>query len=429
MIAVVGSIYVNLQAMEQDQVLEYRNTAMKLSDLTMNFYLKGQYENIEDMMKVQTQTSAIQYMAFNMGGQPRYTAGNGSNLKMTEKILRQTGAAEIKIIRKQRYVYLNIPFVEAEDVIQKQSSLLVVFSLEEFQKNKKSILWSIVGIVSLVTGSVVLFYLLAKTSHQLQERNRELAETSRKLKVEEQTKTGMIKAIAHDALHYVTVIQMINDNLKAQAKNTKQAMDILPFVNDIIESNGSLTKLLEDLKYNEYLSRGLVIENPVKIQFVEFLSTILTSLKEMFSKKNIQCEFFHENPTAYVFVDRELIKRVVFNLLHNAFKYTRRDSKIKVWCRQEADKIVTFIQDAGAGIPEKQWEIIFDPSVRLADSDFVRPEDKRGTGLGLTNSRKSVELYQGKLGVYKSAKNIGTTFYFSLPLVPAENAGSTGDDL
>lgn len=212
MIAVVGSIYVNLQAMEQDQVLEYRNTAMKLSDLTMNFYLKGQYENIEDMMKVQTQTSAIQYMAFNMGGQPRYTAGNGSNLKMTEKILRQTGAAEIKIIRKQRYVYLNIPFVEAEDVIQKQSSLLVVFSLEEFQKNKKSILWSIVGIVSLVTGSVVLFYLLAKTSHQLQERNRELAETSRKLKVEEQTKTGMIKAIAHDALHYVTVIQMINDN-------------------------------------------------------------------------------------------------------------------------------------------------------------------------------------------------------------------------
>jgi signal transduction histidine kinase/ActR/RegA family two-component response regulator/HAMP domain-containing protein len=118
--------------------------------------------------------------------------------------------------------------------------------------------------------------------------------------------------------------------------------------------------------------------------------------------------------------DEEKLGQVLLNLLANAIKFTPEGGRVTVEVRQELDRLVICVADTGIGIAKEDHERIFEEFQQLAAAGGPQP---RGTGLGLTLTRRLVELHGGEIWV-DSGPGEGSRFYIGLPvrLVEAQAA-------
>jgi signal transduction histidine kinase len=111
--------------------------------------------------------------------------------------------------------------------------------------------------------------------------------------------------------------------------------------------------------------------------------------------------------------------RSVRNLLSNALKYSPPPSPVELRLRREGEEAVVSVRDEGPGIPCEALSYLFErfyrvPGVRAQHGSSV------ALGLGLYISRTLVERHGGRMGV-RSEPGQGATFWFTLPLIPAQN--------
>jgi len=123
----------------------------------------------------------------------------------------------------------------------------------------------------------------------------------------------------------------------------------------------------------------------------------------------IRLELDRELPP--VWMDSDLVKQVVMNMLVNAQHAIDRDGAITVRTRKLAGRVEISIIDTGCGIRPEDLPRIFDPF-------FTTKGVGKGTGLGLSVSHGIVEAHGGSIEV-ESAPGAGSTFRVYLPLEPA----------
>lgn len=112
----------------------------------------------------------------------------------------------------------------------------------------------------------------------------------------------------------------------------------------------------------------------------------------------------------HVLADQQRLKQVLLNLLSNAVKYNRHGGAVIVgWGPAPAEKVRLTVTDTGAGIPPAALDKLFVPFERLGSGGGVK-----GTGLGLTVSKRLVEAMGGSIGV-QSTVGEGTTFWVDVP--------------
>jgi len=119
--------------------------------------------------------------------------------------------------------------------------------------------------------------------------------------------------------------------------------------------------------------------------------------------------------------DRVRLKQVLLNLLSNAVRYNREGGGVVLTVRPATgDRLRVQVADSGHGIPDHRLAALFEPFRRL-DAEHGTIE---GTGIGLTITRRIMELMGGSVGV-ESEVGVGSTFWIELPRAhPPE----TGDD-
>jgi signal transduction histidine kinase len=113
--------------------------------------------------------------------------------------------------------------------------------------------------------------------------------------------------------------------------------------------------------------------------------------------------------------DETRVRQVLLNLLSNACKFTDRGA-IGMGARIEGAEVLVWVRDSGIGIAPADQARIFG-EFEQAESDDRRK--RGGTGLGLSICRWLIELHGGRMGV-KSEPGKGSVFYFTLPLVCAD---------
>jgi NtrC-family two-component system sensor histidine kinase KinB len=111
-----------------------------------------------------------------------------------------------------------------------------------------------------------------------------------------------------------------------------------------------------------------------------------------------------------VFADRDLILRVLTNLLDNAVKFTHRKGHITLSAERVEDEALFTVADDGIGILPEYRQRIFERFTRLENADGVK-----GTGLGLAFCKLAVEAHRGRIWV-ESEVDKGSQFKFTLPL-------------
>jgi signal transduction histidine kinase len=172
-----------------------------------------------------------------------------------------------------------------------------------------------------------------------------------------------------------------------------------------------LERLVNDLQELSKAEAGYL---PINIQAVN-LSFLLESLVEKFADQLLedgpvlQLELPSQLPLVLADIDRT--EQVIVNLLGNAVRYTATGTiTIQAWA--ESSQLWIAVVDTGIGIAEKDLPHVFE---RFWRADQSRDRYSGGTGIGLTISRRLVELQGGQIQV-ESELGIASTFRFCLPL-------------
>ncbi len=106
------------------------------------------------------------------------------------------------------------------------------------------------------------------------------------------------------------------------------------------------------------------------------------------------------------------VERILYNLAHNATKYSEPGTPIRIEARREEDALVVGVHDRGIGIAAEEQERIFEPFHRMPAAGHATAVS--GVGLGLTVCRRLVEAHGGRLWV-ESSPGHGSSFRFTLP--------------
>jgi PAS domain S-box-containing protein len=118
-----------------------------------------------------------------------------------------------------------------------------------------------------------------------------------------------------------------------------------------------------------------------------------------------------------VYGDYEMLLRVFINLLGNAIKFTPAGGQIEVFGEVRNGGYLFAVRDSGQGIYPEEIDVIFD---RFVQSSLHAQKGGSGTGLGLSICRGIIEAHEGRIWAESAGPNLGSTFYFLLPLLQAE---------
>jgi len=144
----------------------------------------------------------------------------------------------------------------------------------------------------------------------------------------------------------------------------------------------------------------------------QLLRNIVASVRPLARKNKLKLNAELPPSLPVVSADEDRLRQVVLNLLNNAIKFTPAGGSITVRAREKEEAyLVVEVQDTGRGISKAEQERLFEPYQQLG-VEKARP---RGLGLGLSLSKKLVELHGGQIWV-QSQKDRGSTFGFSIPV-------------
>lgn len=196
------------------------------------------------------------------------------------------------------------------------------------------------------------------------------------------------------------------------------------YVQMINYSSTSLLSLIDEILYISKIDmNGIYIENN-EINLEYEIEEVVKSFQSQSAKHNLDLIFYSKSDlNNYLIGDRSRLKKVLINLISNAFKFTKEGIIIinyEIICTREGDngdRIFTIefkVIDTGKGIKKGNIPVIFE---LFKQGDDFDAKEYEGTGLGLAISRKLVSLMGGPGITVESEVGKGTTFSFMLPFV------------
>lgn len=176
----------------------------------------------------------------------------------------------------------------------------------------------------------------------------------------------------------------------------------------IQEAARRLNNLLDDILAIGKVDAGRYVCNPKRLDLIKFVDRVVAEHSANDSSKH-RIIFQHQMTEYFVFLDPDVMHRIIDNLLSNAIKYSPPGTRVSIVLTAEDSRFSIEVSDQGIGIPEADLQYLFQPFQRGSNA-FEYP----GTGIGLTIIQQSVDLMGGSVSV-KSLVGQGTTFTVNLP--------------
>lgn len=219
------------------------------------------------------------------------------------------------------------------------------------------------------------------------------------------------------------LISMIYHDLRSPLANIVSSLDVIEamlppdadpsqrsLLKIAIRSTERIQRLTNSLLDLRRLEAGQPVTNQQLVSPSSLASDAVETVMPVLTNKNQQISLLIPEDTPQVWVDADMIRRVLTNLLENAVKYTPAGSQIAVGAQFTDGQVYMWVQDTGPGIPPGEQDRIFDKFTRLHGRS-----GPRGFGLGLAFCRLAVEAHGGRIWV-ESGPDVGACFRFTLPV-------------
>jgi NtrC-family two-component system sensor histidine kinase KinB len=225
----------------------------------------------------------------------------------------------------------------------------------------------------------------------------------------EQTRDDMVHMIVHDLrnplANIMNSLEVMHDVVTEKDTDVSQE-ELLRIA---MRSGRRMHHLISSILDISRLESGQAMLSTEPTDLVALLQDAVQFASPQMSIRDIHLTVSIEPVLPQVQVDRDMISRVVLNLLENASKFTQLGGQVHLTAQTLGPNVEIAVADNGPGIPPLQQRKIFDKFVRLGTK-----EKARGTGLGLAFCKLAVKAHKGNIWV-ESTPGQGSTFRFTLP--------------
>ena len=175
-----------------------------------------------------------------------------------------------------------------------------------------------------------------------------------------------------------------------------------------LEEVHRMLRIIEDLLLLSKIDYRPEVFDFESFDFVAYMSEIAQQTELLVREKEIVLDAQLPQESALVKADRVHLRRLFFNIIDNAIKFTPAKGKISIEVSVKKEYIQIAVADSGMGIPRNEISKIFDRFYRTSNSP------RGGHGLGLSIAMSLARLHKGTIRV-NSELNKGTTFFITLP--------------
>jgi signal transduction histidine kinase len=236
-------------------------------------------------------------------------------------------------------------------------------------------------------------------------------QTSRALEIASGHKSEFLASMSHELRTPLNAVIGFSDVLLEGMfgeLNERQG----EYVRDIRDSGRHLLDLINEILDLSKVEAGRMELEPAELSLPELLEQGLALVRERAARQGLTVTLEVGDGVGTVWADEVKLKQVVVNLVTNAVKFTPEGGRVDVDARVVADEVVVTVRDTGIGIAPEDQARVFEAFQR-----GDRQASVEGTGLGLTLSKRFVELHGGRVWV-ESALGLGSTFAFAIPMRP-----------
>ena len=241
----------------------------------------------------------------------------------------------------------------------------------------------------------------------------EIEEKSRQLEVANRHKSEFLASMSHELRTPLNAVIGFSEVLLERMFgeiNDKQD----EYLQDILSSGRHLLSLINDILDLAKIEAGRMELEVVDFHLPQAIDNAITLVRERAARRAITLAIEIDPRLGEIKGDERKVKQVLLNLLSNAIKFTPEGGHVGVQAGLSDDFAEVAVTDTGVGIAPEDHEAVFE-EFRQVGTDYAKKHE--GTGLGLTLSRRFVELHGGKIWV-KSQLGQGATFTFTLPVKP-----------
>jgi len=247
---------------------------------------------------------------------------------------------------------------------------------------------------------------LARVNH-LAQNLRQIAEEER------QTKVEFVANVSHELRTPLNMIIGFTEMI-VDAPNTygnRIPSSLLADLTTIHRNSQHLSNLVDDVLDLCQIEAQEMALSKEWVRPEEMVDIALETVRPLYQSRNLYLEAVIDEDIPPLFCDRTRIREVLINLLSNAGRFTEKGG-VRVFLRKDKNKITFSVQDTGPGIPRENWKRLFEPFYQV-DGSIRRKFG--GSGLGLSISKRFVEMHDGRLWL-ESELGQGATFHFTLPV-------------
>lgn len=258
------------------------------------------------------------------------------------------------------------------------------------------------------------------------ERTIKLKEALTKAEESDRLKTAILTNMSHEIRTPLNAISGYSSILDAENFNLPEKKG---FIQTIQKNVKNLLSMIDNIIELSKLESGISKIRTETISVNNLIEKILEELKDDKSPDVTIIKDLPKDNTFSIEFDKPKLELVLYNLLSNAVKFTNQGSisigydtyskeeianNFNIQCKSESDKYMLFyIKDTGIGISPNEQSEIFNVFKKI---DHTMDKLYRGIGIGLTISRRILNLVGGKIWLDSQEKS-GSTFYFIIPLV------------
>jgi signal transduction histidine kinase len=241
--------------------------------------------------------------------------------------------------------------------------------------------------------------------------NDELGRLYRQLETANQHKSEFLANMSHELRTPLNAVIGFSEVLLERLfgdLNAKQD----EYLKDILTSGRHLLSLINDVLDLSKVEAGRMELELSTFDVASALANAMTLVRERAQRHGVTLGLDVVPEVGALVADERKFKQIVLNLLSNAVKFTPDGGRIDVNARREEDNVMIAVHDTGIGIAPEDQAAVFE-EFRQVGRDYTSKQE--GTGLGLTLTKKFVELHGGRIWV-ESEPGKGSTFTFTIPV-------------
>jgi signal transduction histidine kinase len=239
---------------------------------------------------------------------------------------------------------------------------------------------------------------------------REIEDKSRQLEAANRHKDEFLASMSHELRTPLNAVIGFSEVLLERMfgdVNAKQE----EYLQDILSSGRHLLSLINDILDLAKIEAGRMDLDVEEFDVAQAIDNAVVLVRERATRKGLTLDTRLDHGLGSLRGDQRKVKQVLLNLLSNAVKFTPEGGRVEIRAQRADGHVEVSVSDTGIGIAAEDLEAVFE-EFRQVGTDYAKKHE--GTGLGLTLSRKFVELHGGRIWV-KSQPGQGSTFAFTLP--------------